>query len=211
MTRSAIREEERRWRRGDTIAVCAALVAGVALAFVVLAIDGLRSDLDTANDARDALARQVQDMGGKPVAGPPGSRGEPGKSVVGPRGPRGFPGPSGSPGSPGPSGSPGADGSDSNVPGPSGPSGSPGQDATGVPGPAGADGQDGQDGVDGRDGQPPAGWTYTDPQGVTYTCRPVDGFDPDAPRYTCTPDSPSSPEKRGLLSAGLDPARRQYA
>lgn len=139
-----------------------------------------------------------------PIPGPKGATGDPGKT-----GPSGKPAPTITP-SPGQSGAPGQ----------------PGQDATGVPGEPGAPGQDGKDGsdgsngVDGRDGQPPAGWTYTDPQGVTYDCDRADGFDPEAPRYTCTarqpsggqdPDpAPSSPSGSGLNLAGLVPDRRRY-
>ncbi|MER8003011.1 collagen-like protein [Streptomyces sp. NPDC095613] len=183
-------EARQRRKRGNYLAGAATMVAAIA------------NDLDAANQARDALARQVQGLGEKPVAGPPGSRG---KSVAGPPGPPGSPGPSGEPGraaptlapSPGPAGPAGppgpsgAAGVDSTIAGPPGPAGSPG-----VPGAAGRDGgsgEDGQDGspgpsgADGKDGAPPTSWTYTDPQGVTYTCVPADDFDAEAPRYTCTP------------------------
>lgn len=134
--------------------------------------------------------------------------------VPGPRGPQGEPGrPAPSP-SPGPSGPPGRDGADSTVPGPAG---SPGADST-VPGPAGPpgqDGRDGQDGAAGADGRPPAGWSF-DYGGVTYTCRPVDDFDPAAPRYRCDAPAEPEPEPSGNgtlpnpLAAALDPSRRQY-
>lgn len=74
-------------------------------------IQGLREQLDNANAPRDALAVQVQELGGEPVAGPPGSRGDPG--AEGPSGPAGETGPrvrwacAGPPGSaarPGPAG-----------------------------------------------------------------------------------------------------------
>ncbi|MEV5944847.1 hypothetical protein, partial [Streptomyces sp. NPDC051994] len=48
-------------------------------------------------------------------------------------------------------------------------------------------------------------WTYTDPQGVQYTCVPAANFDPNAPRYTCAPagkPSPSPASRRGLLGVG---------
>lgn len=97
----------------------------------------MATHLRDANRARDLLAAQVQRLGERPVAGPPGSRGEPGEGIVGSPGPAGERGPEGRPGrpaptvtpSPGPSGPPwpagrdgaaGKDGADSTVPGPSG-------------------------------------------------------------------------------------------
>ena len=198
MSRAQIRAEERRWRRGDVLAMLAAVVLGAAIAWILLSVQGLQHDLRTSNEARDALARQVESLGEKPVAGPPGSRGEPGQTVVGARGPSGPPGPPGpsgkpaptitpSPGPPGPPGPSGPPGSDSTVPGPTGPAGPAGQDATGAPG---------QDGEDGQDGSPPAEWTYTDQDGREYRCVPVDDFDPGRPRYHCTQTSgpTTSPE-----------------
>lgn len=212
-------------RRADVKYAVLAVIAVAAFAGLAIWLQGLSHDLRVSNEARDALARQVQSLGHKPVAGPPGSRGEPGRTVVGSRGPKGETGASGKPAptvtpSPGPSGPPGATatgppGADSTIPGPSGP---PGENATGVPGQDGKDGADGaagKDGSDGRDGQPPAGWTYTDPNGVTYDCTPVDDFDPNAPRYRCTPSSgggsdptPESPSSPNL--AALAPDRRRY-
>lgn len=229
MSRAQIRAQERRWRRGDVLAMTAALVLGAAIAWILLSVQGLQHDLRTSNEARDALARQVQSLGEKPVAGPPGSRGEPGQTVVGAPGPSGPPGPAGpsgkpaptitpSPGPPGPSGPPGAD---STVPGPTGSTGPAGQDATGAPG------QDGTDGQDGQDGSPPAEWTYTDQDGREYRCTPVDDFDPDRPRYRCTqtagptasPDPSPTPTPSqqpepgddtppGLIQLGLTDRRR---
>ena len=207
MTRTELRKADQQNRRGDLLAVLLAVAVGALLAWVIYSVQGLTDDLRTANQARDALAHQVQQLGGKPVAGPPGSRGEPGPAGVGPSGAPGVqgvpgrPGASGAPGKPGakstvpgPAGSPGAG---STVPGPQGVQGVPGAEST-VPGPKGDKGDPGvagQDGKDGAAGAPPAGWTYTDPAGVTYTCSPVDGFDPSAPRYACTADTapPSSP------------------
>ncbi len=93
------------------------------MAWIVLTLQAVTDDLRTANSARDQLARQVERMGGTPpIAGPPGSRGEPGESRPGPRGPQGPPG-------------------DTGEPGPTGASGKPGEDArTGKAGAAGADG-----------------------------------------------------------------------
>ena len=202
-------------RRGDLWFALGTVVALAVLAWVVITVQGLAHDLRTANDARDALARQVQTLGHKPVAGPPGSRGEPGKTVVGPRGPRGPAGASGEPAptitpSPGASGASGKPGANSTVPGPTGP---PGADST-IPGPSGPPGAAGRDGANGK---PPAGWTFTY-NGVEYTCRPVDNFDPDDPKYSCTASEPNPSPGNGngnggshLLSAGLDPSRRQYA
>lgn len=192
MTRAQIRAQERRWRRGDVLVLFAATVLGVAVAWILLSVQGLQHELRDSNLARDQLAQQVEDLGGTPVAGPPGSRGEPGESVVGARGPAGPPGPSGapgkpaptitpSPGPPGPAGSPGAPGANSTVPGPTGPAG---QD--GAAGANGADGAPGKDGTDGQNGAPPAEWTYTDQDGREYRCVPVDDFDPNHPRYRCT-------------------------
>lgn len=210
MSRTEIRAEERRWRRGDTWAVCGALALGAILAGIVLSIYQMQSDLTVANQARDALARQVQGLGHQPIAGPPGSRGDPGESVTGPRGPQGEPGPAGPTGPPGPVGPTGQTGiSATGAPGlngATGPSGQPGiPGPTGAPGIPGKDGTDGAPGKDGTDGRPPAGWTYTDPKGVTYNCVPVDGFDPNAPRYTCSAASSPSPSpaaRRGLLGVG---------
>jgi len=199
MGRAQIRAQERRWRRGDSFALLLAVFLGAAVAWILLSVQGLQAELRTSNQARDALARQVQSLGKKPVAGPPGSRGEPGKAAIGIRGPSGPPGPPGVPGkdaptltpSPGPAGAPGpsgAPGADSTIPGPAGPAG---QDGT--------DGQPGKDGTDGRNGAPPSQWTYTDQDGNTYRCVPVEDFDPGNPRYHCTqtstanPDPPSSP------------------
>lgn len=167
---------------------------GLTLVFVVLLLGWLSvkvvsqdRDLQTSNQARDALARQVESLGETPVAGPPGSRGEPGQAGVGSTGPAG---PSGKPGkdaptitpSPGPSG-------------PVGPSGAPGANSTvaGPTGPAGQAGASGAPGKDGSNGSPPSSWTYTDQDGNTYKCVPVDDFDPDNPRYTCTQTSTATP------------------
>lgn len=200
MSRSQIRAQERRWRRGDSMALVAAVGLGAVVAWILLSVQGLQNDLRTSNEARDALARQVQSLGGKPVAGPPGSRGEPGKAAVGargPTGPEGPPGPAGkpaptltpSPGPTGPAGPAGAPGADSTVAGPTGPAGQAGADGTN-----GADGAAGQDGSDGKNGAPPSSWTYTDQDGNEYSCVPVDDFDPDNPRYHCTQTSTASPD-----------------
>lgn len=196
-------------RRTDAV-FAAAIVIGVGLlAWIVITIQGLSSDLRTANQARDALASQVQRLGATPVAGSPGSRGSVGPAgAIGARGPRGYPGSPGPSGSPGASGSPGKSGA-SGSPGPAGASGSSGVDgAVGSPGPAGAQGEPGPAGVDGKDGadgQPPEGWTYTDPAtGADMDCERAADFDPDHPRYECHATStpaPSDTPGRGLLGA----------
>jgi hypothetical protein len=185
------------------------VLLAVLVAYIWWQTSQLTHDLRTANEARDALARQVQQLGEKPVAGPPGSRGEPGASVTGP------PGPSGPPGPPGPAGvnatgEPGKNGEDG-APGASGQPGEPGQDGESVTGPAGPPGPQGEPGpagpqgepgVDGRDGQ-------TCPDGYSLQAP---SYDPDA--LVCRKDGAPDPEpgngNSGLLSAGLDPQRREY-
>lgn len=217
MTRGQIRAEERRWRRGDVLAVVGAIVLGAAFAWIVLTVQALTHDLHTANQARDALARQVQGLGEKPVAGPPGSRGEPGRSVVGPRGPRGPQGEPGRPGRDGEDGTSGAAGRDGETgstgePGPSGAAGAPGADGSagppgpqgpqGEPGPAGPAGEQGPPGEPGRDGQ---------------DCR--EGYHLEAPSYdedalVCRRDGAPDPgdgDGPPPQAAALDPQRRQYA
>lgn len=212
MSRAQIRAEERRWRRGDVFTVTGALLLGAVLAWIVLSIQAMGHDLYEERAARDALARQVEGLGATPVAGPPGSRGEPGDSVTGPPG---DPGASGAPGrdgedgaagEPGPSGSPGSDGRDGSdgadgKPGAVGPAGPPGpQGEPGPAGPQGAPGADGADGADGEDGQScPDGYSLQAPS-----------YDPDA--LVCRRDG--VPEEEGpspQAVAGLDPHRRVYA
>lgn len=169
-------------------AVIAALVIVLFGGMALLAVQyvGMHQDLQTANAARDALARQVQRLGGSPVAGPPGSRGSVGPAgaagVVGPPGPSGA---SGQPGKPAPT-----------ITGPAGPSGPPGPSGASIVGPSGAAGQDGASGAPGKDGSngsPPSSWTYTDQSGNEYRCEPVDNFDPSNPRYRCVQTSTASP------------------
>lgn len=177
------------------------LILGGILSFALLGfwLQSLSRDLRISNEARDALARQVQQLGEKPVAGPPGSRGEPGQSVVGPSGPSGPPGPTGATGKTGAKGATGPKGdtgaSAVASPGPTG--------AQGPPGPAGPAGQDGKDGTDGRDGQTcPDGYSLQTPSydENALVCRKDGAPDP-------TPsDSPSTPQ-----AVALDPNRRVYA
>ncbi|WP_327703651.1 collagen-like protein [Streptomyces decoyicus] len=214
MMRPQVRAEERRWRRGDALTVAGALLLGAVIAWIVLAVQQVSGELQDANQARDALARQVQQLGGRPVAGPPGSRGDPGPAVRGPRGYRGKDGKDGTdatgkPGSPGKNGATGkagADGQNSTVPGPSGAPGQPGQNATGAPGQPGRDGKDGKDGVDGQNGRDGADG-QTCPDG--YSLQPAKD-DPDA--LVCRRDgAPTSPEPSPSVSppAVLAPDRRR--
>lgn len=215
MRRQRSPEHGRAWR-GNALSVLGALLAGAAF----LTVQDLAQDLRVSNKARDALARQVQQMGGTPVAGEPGSRGE-----VGPSGAPGRDGADGqdaptitpSPGASGAAGRPGKPGADSSVPGPTGAAGQPGADST-VPGPAGPQGPAGppgpegpagpqgeqgpagEPGADGSDGQAcPTGYSWQAPAG-----------DPDA--LICRRDGAPDPKpgKPGLLSLALDPTRRQY-
>lgn len=207
--------EQIQHRRDITYGVL--VLGGVVLfTLLVLWLQELSHDLRAANDARDALSRQVQQLGEKPVAGPPGSRGDPGQSVTGPQGPQGIQGetgpagpmgpvgPSGAPGKNGIAGSngvglPGAAGNDgaAGAAGQQGPQGEPGP--TGPQGPAGADGKDGVDGKDGTNGQ-------TCPDGYSLQAP---AYDPDA--LVCRRDGAPQPAKKdGLLGMGLDPSRRQY-
>jgi hypothetical protein len=145
-----------------------------------------------------------------PIPGPKGDKGEkgdPGEPAPTITPEPGATGPSGQPGIPGLPGEPGQQG-------PVGPTGPAGQDgANGTDGTDGADGQDGRDGTDGKNGQPPAGWTYTDPKGVTYTCTRVGDFDPAAPRYECKPaDSAPGPleqQPSTFTVLGIAPERRR--
>ncbi|MFE9317820.1 collagen-like protein [Streptomyces albidoflavus] len=214
MTRAQLRTEGRRRRRGDLLAALAALALGAAIAWIVISVQGLTRDLAEANIARDRLAAQVQELGEEPIAGPPGSRGEPGEETTGPPGPPGADGRDGPPGPavtgrPGRAGPAGADGKDGEAgepgatvtgppgpPGPAGPAGPPGETVTGPPG---QDGKDGTDGRDGRDGQ-------TCPDGYRLQPAPDDSDALVCRRIPTAPDPAPSP----TVTAGLDPQRRQY-
>ncbi|WP_331719528.1 collagen-like protein (plasmid) [Streptomyces sp. NBC_01259] len=203
--------------RRDPMTLLLGCLMALLVAYIWWQTNQLSGDLRAANQARDQLATQVQQLGETPVAGPPGSRGLPGQSVPGPAGspgPSGAPGADGVDGSRGPSGktgkagkagaagndgSPGAAGADgvtqTGAPGSAGEAGPPG--AQGEPGPAGANGRDGLDGADGKDGQ-------TCPTG--YSLQPP-STDPDA--LICRRDSaPTQPAPSPSLPA-LDPTRRQ--
>lgn len=207
-------------RRTDLVFALAAAVVLAGFAVLVVTLQGLSHDLRTANEARDALAQQVERLGESPVAGPPGSRGQPGDSVIGPTGPPGEQGDPGEPGTPGPagptgpvgpSGSPGTSGSVGvGTTGPSGAAGEDGQSVVGPAGPkgdtgpageAGKDGTDGRDGRDGVDGQ-------TCPDG--YTLQPPPD-DPDALVCRRTAPAPTPTEQsRNLLGLGALAATSIY-
>lgn len=209
MTAGHASQVQRHRREDARFAVLGVLVLA---GFVLLAlwVQGLAQD-------RDALARQVQELGGTPVAGPPGLRGEPGEPGVGVTGPSGAPGRDGRDGvdgkdaptvtpSPGTPGKDGEDGADSTVPGPTGPAGPPGADST-VPGPQGVQGERGEKGDTGDTGpQGPPGPSC--PEGYSLQAP---SYDPDA--VVCRRDSAPEPEEpNGPQAAGaLDPHRRLYA
>ncbi|BBA99294.1 hypothetical protein RVR_5848 [Actinacidiphila reveromycinica] len=216
--------------RRTTLLVAAGWVAALALAaFIAMALHSVQDSnqrlakgqaaqktvISRLSSGLDTSRKQLQQHGVTPSA-------PPAKSIVQDvPGVPGTPGVKGEPGSPGPSGPPGKPGKDSTVPGPAGspgadstvpgPEGSPGVAGTqgdpGPAGPAGKDGTDGKDGQDGKDGAPPAGWTFTDATGQSYTCSPVGDFDPSAPRYACTADAAAPPaqssERGGLLGIGM--------
>lgn len=198
------------------------LAAMAAFAWIVITLQGqghdlrvTRDDLSTSNQARDALARQVQELGEAPVAGPPGSRGEPGEAAIGSRGPQGEPGPIGPTGPAGPIGSTGDDGSDGiGTPGPTGAPGTDGQSVVGPAGPQGeagpagppgADGAPGKDGADGQNGSD----GQTCPDG--YSLQPLKN-DPDALvcRRTVAEEPPPADQSRGLLGLGALTATAFY-
>jgi hypothetical protein len=143
------------------------------------------------------LDEQVRSMGGTPRAtvpeGIPGAAGAVGRQgergPTGDAGPSGPAGPTGPTGPTGPGGTPGQSGADGGAgqAGAAGASGQPGPTGpSGAPGPSGASGAPGPSGPAGADGQPPAGWTWTDRLGTTYTCTRDASSPPSAPTYSCT-------------------------
>jgi hypothetical protein len=184
-------------------------------ALAVLVVDQAH-ELRDERAARDALARQVEGLGATPVAGPAGSRGEPGPSVTGPPGEKGDPGKPAptltpSPGPTGPPGASGAPGANSTVPGPTGASGAPGADSTvpgpqGEPGPAGPQGEPGPAGDDGKDGQScPEGYSLQAPvyDADALVCRRDSDSDP--------PEAPGNGQGAALLALWGLTQRRQAA
>ncbi|MFB7867384.1 collagen-like protein [Streptomyces sp. NPDC056069] len=191
-------------RRADELAAEADL-RGNAVSTLATDVRKLRSQIvaDGKTPVAPDPTAAVDDLPNRaavpvPIPGPKGDKGDKGDPGQSAPAPSPIPGPTGATGLPG---EPGRDGA----------AGTPGKD-----GAAGKDGAPGTPGKDGADGKPPAGWTYTDPQGVTYTCTPVAGFDPAAPRYACTATAPSTPEQPGqrkpVLSSlvALAPDRRRY-
>ena len=69
--------------RRDPVALLLGVLLALLVAYIWWQTSQLTHDLRAANEARDALASQVQRLGGKPVTGPPGSRG--GSRAVGHR------------------------------------------------------------------------------------------------------------------------------
>lgn len=176
---------------------------GTAVSTLAADVRQLRAQLQAEGETPDAPDpdQAIDDLPDRaevpvPIPGPPGPKGE--------KGDPGADAPTITP-APGASGAPGRDGAagaDSTVPGPQGPRGEPGADST-VPGPAGPKGERGPV------GPAPSGWTFTY-AGVTYTCSPDAAG---STHYTCQPASEPEPSPQrggGLLSAGLDPFRRQY-
>lgn len=211
MTTGHASQVQRHRREDARFAVFAVLVLA---GFVLLAlwVQGLAQD-------RDALARQVQQLGGTPVAGPPGLRGEPGEpgvGVTGSPGPRGEKGEKGDPGEPAPTltPSPGATG-------PRGLQGEPGVSVTGPSGPPGPTGATGPQGVQGEQGIPGEKGEKGDtgeqgPAGPE--CR--EGYSPQVPSWdpdalVCRRDGAPDPEEPGNgggpQAAALDPRRMLYA
>ena len=191
------------------IALTLALVA-LLVGWLCVKVVSQDRDLRSSGRTIDALASQVQSLGGTPVAGASGLPGRPGQDATGSPGAKGekgdpgpsstIPGPSGSPGATGPAGQPGAD---STVPGPSGQPGESGE--------SGAAGQNGQDGSDGSDGQNcPDGYSLqpdpNDPDNLV--CRRDGATASPTPSPTPT-DSPSPSESpSGLLPITLLDRRR---
>lgn len=220
--RRALRLPRAEWLGAVTGVLALALLGALA----VLVVD-LSRDLRWEQARSDALARQVQGLGATPVAGPPGSRGEPGESVTGPPGARGekgdpglpaptltpspgasgasgAPGRTGASGAPGASGSPGAPGAVGPT-GPVGPAGPPGVGIQGETGPTGPQGERGEPGATGATG--PAGQSCED--GYSWQ---TPSYDPDA--RVCRRDGAPDPGESPPPSAGapgLDPRRLQYA
>lgn len=200
-------------RRADLWFALGVVIALSVLAWVVITIQGMAHDMKAKDADVAALAQQVRDLGGKPVAGPSGSPGKAGatgspgaKGDTGNTGPAGSPGPSGSPGKNGATGSPGPTGKPGPVgaTGPVGPTGATGpQGATGPTGPQGEKGDKGDTGDTGPAGPNcPTGYSLQAPK-----------WDPDA--LVCTKDGTGQQPGNGNntpspQAAGLDPSRRQY-
>lgn len=174
-------------RRGDAVST---LANDVRVLRAQVTARGGTPAAPAPEDAVDGLPDRVEVP--VPIPGPQG--------VQGPRGEQGVPG---EPGRPGASvtGLPGRDGAEGAT-GPAGPAGPAGpQGPTGPAGPPGPQGPPGEPGQDGTDG---AGC----PSGFSWQPRPGDPDVMECRRNGAPAPSPS--ERRGLLSVGLDPTRRQY-
>jgi len=148
-------------------------------------IDSLAASNAENHAAAQQLHDQVLQLGGTPATVPPPVTGAAGpQGATGPQGPQGPAGPTGPSGPPGPTGANGAAG-------PAGDPGAPGADGAngtdGANGSTGAAGPAGPAGPPGATGQPPAGWTWTSPAGVTYQCTRTAGSPDSAPTYSCAP------------------------
>lgn len=213
VTRSELRQEERRWRRGDGLTIVGAILLGAVLAWILLTVQALTSDMRAKDADIAALAQQVKGLGATPVAGPSGSPGKAG--ATGSRGQKGDTGETGPSGPPGPSGLPGKTGA-TGSPGPVGASGAAGQPgavgATGPAGPAGPAGPQGEAGPAGPQGE-------KGDQGDPGPSCP-DGYSPQVPAWdpnalVCMKDGtgqqPGNSDTPSPQAKALDPQRRQYA
>jgi outer membrane murein-binding lipoprotein Lpp len=189
-------------QRADQLATEADL-RGTAVSTLAGDVRELRSQLQAAGEkpAAPDPSRAVEDLPARaevpvPIPGPPGPKGDPGEP--GKDAPTITPSP-GESGAPGASGAPGRDGE--TVTGPTGPEG--------PAGPPGERGEKGETGERGEQGPPgPAGQSC--PEGYSWQ---TPDYDPDA--LVCRRDGAPPPDEPGngnggLLSAGLDPQRRQY-
>lgn len=190
--------------RRSTLVIFGCLLLGVlAVGFAVVALRSaadanrqLQKDnasyttaIGQLSTALQTTQNQLKEHGLQPKAPPPTQiiQGVPGiqglQGIPGPAGPSGPPGPTGAAGAAGATGKTGATGP-TGANGATGPSGA--QGVAGQSGQTGPAGPAGPSGANGTNGQPPAGWTYTDPAGNTYTCTRVSDFDPSSPQYQCT-------------------------
>lgn len=163
------------------------------------ATDALCKSTDQTAAASETC-RNLEKAATEPTQGPQGVQGIQGipgpQGIQGPQGeagPKGEKGDTGTAGVTGASGTNGADGTDSTVPGPPGPQGEQGpQGPMGPAGPAGADGTNGLNGTDGKEGPAPSSITFTDQDGITYTCTPNP---PGSTTYACA--ASPAPKKTG--------------
>ncbi|GAA2673942.1 hypothetical protein GCM10010400_40120 [Streptomyces aculeolatus] len=211
-------------RRKDIAFAVAVLVSIGLFMLLVVWVQNLAGDLRDANRDRDALAAQVERLGGTPVAGDPGKAGERGEP--GAAGTDGAAGSKGDKGAPGEKGEPGADGKRGGA-GPDGPAGQPGEPGEdGAPGAAGANGTDGAAGPTGAQGPQgekgdPGAQGAQGPRGEQGLPGPAcptgyslqaPAWDPDA--LVCRRDGAPADDGpgngQGPLALALDPNRRQY-